>query len=674
MTSPGDRPDLRKPLSVAYGGFFSFFSFFSFAAITSVGPPPTLATRTIAQHSAAPADTMALIERQLAPLVEEFFRKEMAESQIPGGVFLLIENDRIALARGYGFANLERRLPVDPETTIWRVGSNSKTLTAAAVLRLVDQGLVRLNEDVNAYLVSLDVPDTYHAPVTLFHLLTHTAGFDDRLFGQHAARREDWNPLEEYLVQRLPPRILPPGQVISYNDHGTSLAGLVVAEVSGRPFADYVREEIFVPLGMTRSSFEVAELPEHVREDLAVAYRWTGDHHEPYDYDYIITAPAAGLVASAGDMGRFLTALLAGGRLGEARFLGNSLTREMLTVQFRHHPRLRGRAFGFAESDENGVYGLYKDGQATGFTARIFLLPEQKIAFFSAINLSIFGRGGFNRAAGFHRRLTSEVLDRLFPEDTVEDADRGPGGPAPTPPDDFAARAKRFVGDYRPVEGSRHTLEKILLLFQDEIPVRENGDGTLSIGFGRWVEVESRLFQWHEGGPYYRAFVADSAGAITHLFIGPGAFERIPFFASQRFTQRAVVIFALLFLSPFLIYPAAARRRRRNDVASRTPHPGHRLVVIGALLNLAFMAAFIAIFLLTDFQRFFKGVPTTLGVALLLPVLAGLASVSLPYFSASAWWRGRGTLSSRLYFSLMTLALLLFLLFLHYWNLLGWRY
>lgn len=655
-----------------YGGFFPVLSL---AAITWLGLPQTLGAFPLVQDPSALIDTTALIERQLAPLVEEFFQKEMEESHIPGGVFLLIADGRIALARGYGFANLERRVPVDPKTTVWRVGSNSKTLTAAAVLRLVDQGQVRLDEDVNAYLMTLEVPDTYDAPVTLFHLLTHTAGFDERLFGQHAAAREEWLPLGDYLAHHLPPRILPPGQVISYNDHGTSLAGLVVAEVSGRPFADYVREEIFIPLGMTRSSFYVADLPDRVREDLAVAYRWTGDEHEPYDYDYIITAPAAGLVASAADMGRFLTAFLGGGRLGEARILGDSLTREMLTVQFRHHPRLRGRAFGFAESDENGVYGLYKDGQATGFTARIFLLPEQDIAFFSAINLSIFGRGGFNRAAGFHRRLTSEILDRLFPEDTSQAADARPEEPsAPTPPPDFVARAKRFVGDYRPVEGSRHTMEKILFLFQDEVSVRDNGDGTLSIGFGRWVEVEPRLFQWHEGGPYYRAFGADSAGAINHLFLGPGAFERIPFFASQRFTRRALLIFALLFLSAILVYPAATFRRRRSGLARRTPHPGRWLLVIAVLLNMAFMIALIAIFLLTDFQRFFKGVPATFGVALLLPVLAGLASMSLPYFSVSAWWRGRGTLIGRFYFSLVTIALLLFLVFLHYWNLLGWRY
>ena len=651
-----------------------FLRLFSVAAITLTGLPQTLAAFSPAQHPPTLVDTTALIERQLAPLVEEFFRKEMEESHIPGGVFLLIADGHIALARGYGFANLERQIPVDPERTVWRVGSNSKTLTAAAVLQLVDQGKVRLDEDVNTYLTTLDVPATYDGPVTLFHLLTHTAGFDERLFGQHAATREEWQPLGDYLARRLPSRVLPPGQVISYNDHGTSLAGLVVAEVSGRPFADYVREEIFVPLGMTRCSFDVADLPERVREDLAVAYRWTGDQHEAYDYDYIITAPAAGLVASAGDMGRFLIALLAGGRLGETRILSDSLTGEMLSVQFRHHPRLRGRAFGFAESDENGVYGLYKDGQATGFTARIFLLPKRGVAFVSAINLSIFGRGGFNRVAGFHRRLTSQILDRLFPEDTSREADEKPDAAAPTPPPDFAARAKQFVGDYRPVEGSRHTLEKILFLFQDEIPVRDNGDGTLSIGFGRWVEVEPRLFQWHEGGPYYRAFGADSAGAIRHLFIGPGAYERIPFFGSQRFTRRALAIFALLFLSPILVYPATTLRRRRTGFARRTPHPGARLLVLAVFLNVTFMVALIAIFLVTDFQRFFKGVPATLGVALVLPVLAGIVSISLPYFSVSAWWRGKGTLIGRLYFSLVTIALLLFLVFLHYWNLLGWRY
>lgn len=645
-------------------------------ALTAAVPASSVALPAPQVDGRTDNDTVrtAGVDEQLTRLVDGFFREEMEEVHIPGGVFLLVRGSEISYAKGYGYADLERGLPVEPEITVWRVGSNSKTLTAAAALELAEQGLVRLDEDVNTYLTRVEVPATYPEPITLFNLLTHTAGFDERLFGQHAASPEDYEPLGEYLARKLPRRIVPPGQVISYNDHGTSLAGLVVEDVSGKLFAEYLRERIFEPLGMTRSTVRAIDLPGQVRENLAVAYRWTGEGHEPYEYDYIITGPAAGLMTTASDMGRFLAALLQGGRLEGDSILSPGTVEAMLSVQFRHAPKLRGRAFGFAESEENGVYGLYKDGQATGFTARIFLLPEHGIAFFSAINLSIFGSGGFNRAAGFHRRLTSKVLDHLFPPDEASDGPGEDAAASPSIPPDFEERAPRFAGLYRPMEGSRFTLEKVLFLFQGDIEVKDNGDGTLSIGFGRWVEIEPRLFQWHEGGPHYRAFGQDENGRISHLFIGPGAFERVPFFAGQDFTFRAVLVFMVLFLSALLVLPLSALFRRFRSVQPGERHPGRGALALAATLNLGFMVGFVAIFHFTDFQRFFKGVPPLMGVVLTLPILAGAIALALPFFSAAAWRRAAGGLIGRIHYSLVTLALLLFIPFLHYWNLLGWRY
>ncbi len=616
-----------------------------------------------AQASSGPEDP-----GEFGPFIDDFFTSEMEEIHIPGAVFLLVKDGEVFYSKGYGFADLEPREPVDPDRTVFRVGSNSKTLTAAAVLALVDDGRLDLDTDVNQYLARLQVPATYPEPITLRHLLTHTAGLDERLFGQHARTRDEALGLGDYLAEHLTPRTMPPGVVISYNDFGTSLAGLVVEDVSGRPFADFVAERIFGPLGMTRSSFDIKDPPEAVRGGLATAYRYRDRTHTPYEYDYIQTAPAAGLVTTAADMGRFLAALLDGGRLGDGRILSDSMTAVMLQRQFAHAPRLRGRAFGFVESDENGVRGLSKDGQATGFLSRIFLLPEAELGFFASINLSIFEPGpSFNRASGLHRRLTAAILDRYFmPDSTYFDLPE-----APTPDPEFDARP--YVGTYRATEGSRHTIEKILFL-GNELQVRDGGDGRLLVGGTPYVELEPGQFQYAGGGPYYVASRLAADGKASHLFLGAGAMERAPWRDTLRTLMIVLSVTGLLFVTAVLSWPFAGRFARRRGRSLGDVHPGRAALILASGSSLAFLVGFGWAFSQTDFQEFFKGVPASIGLLLALPVAVVPLTLLSVVHAARAWRGRRGSLPERIHYTAVTLALVVFLLMLNNWYMLGWRY
>ena len=635
----------------------------SLGARTLIGVLACLAPSHVAGqslHAPPPVDAEALRR-----MVDEFFESELESTNIPGGVFLLVHGDEVLYARGYGLANIERGVAVDPERTVFRVGSNSKTLTAAAVLTLVESGRVDLDTDVNAYLRTVSVPEAFGVPITLRHLLTHTAGFDERLFGQHVRPGDEPMSLRDFLAERLPPRTSPPGQVISYNDFGTSLAGLVVEEVSGQPFASYVADHIFDPLGMTSSSFE-ADLPPAIADRLATAYRYRDGEHMPYEYDYIQTPPAAGLVTTATDMGRFLSALLGGGERAGARILSDSMTAIMLDRQFAHSPRLRGRAFGFVESDENGVRGVSKDGQATGFVSRIFLLPEANLGFFASINLSIFDPGPtFNRASSFHRRLTTAILDRFFmPDSTYFDL---PAAPEPNP----AFDASPFVGTYRAMEGSRHTIEKILFL-GNETKVSDRGDGTILIGSLPYVPLENGEFQYAGDGPYYAAFGGADDGRADHLFLGAGAMERVAWYETLRTTLTVLGTVGAIFVSALLTWPFAGWLRRRRE--TRDAHPGRFAMLLAVSLALAFLAGFAWFFSQTDFQEFFKGIPASIAVLLGLPVaIVPLTLVAL-FHSVSAWRTGRGSLAGRLHYSMVSGALVVLLAVLANWHMLGWRY
>ncbi len=298
--------------------------------------------------------------QELETFLDAFFTSQMKELHIPGAVFILVKDGEVFFAKGYGHANLEKRTPVIPDKTIFRVGSVSKLFTATAVMQLYERKQLKLEDYVNKYLRLFQLEQNYPQPVTFANLLTPTAGFDEHFIGQHAGKISEVIPLEQYLATRMPPRTMPPGQVISYNDHGMSLAGYLVEEISGVPFAQYIDENIFQPLGMSRSSFQQPP-PPPLLLDIAVGYRYKAGTHRPYQYDYLNTTPIAGAISTATDIARFMIAHLQLGRYRNSRILDEATAREMHRQHFTHHPRLRGRAYGFSEWFENGQRAIFHD-------------------------------------------------------------------------------------------------------------------------------------------------------------------------------------------------------------------------------------------------------------------------------------------------------------------------
>lgn len=164
---------------------------------------------------------------------DAFFAAQMDSLHVPGAVFVVVQDGSVVVQKGYGLADLDAGTPVDSGTTLFQVASVSKLFTATAVMQLAEAGAMDLQADVNRYLSSFQVEEAFDRPVTLAHLLTHTAGFDERNLGYAARDASSVQPLAAYLTARMPPRTQPPGAVTSYSNHGFGLLGLVVEEVSG---------------------------------------------------------------------------------------------------------------------------------------------------------------------------------------------------------------------------------------------------------------------------------------------------------------------------------------------------------------------------------------------------------------------------------------------------------
>lgn len=149
------------------------------------------------------------------------------------------------------------KTPVVANQTLFLVGSVSKLFVWTAVMQVVEEGKIDLDADVNTYLTDFKVPDTYPGkPITMRYLMTHTAGFEDTTRGMGVESIDEVDSLGNFLKENLPARVMPPGETISYSNHGTALAAHIVEEVSGQSYDDYVGEHIFLPLKMYNTSIK----------------------------------------------------------------------------------------------------------------------------------------------------------------------------------------------------------------------------------------------------------------------------------------------------------------------------------------------------------------------------------------------------------------------------------
>ena len=632
------------------------------------------------------APALAETTSDIRAFVDQVLERELRDNQIPGAAFAFVRagdpgSESRPVLRGYGMADLEAGTPVDPRRTIFRVGSNSKTITALAALQLVDRGELDLHRDIADRLSSLDIPSTFTQPITLFHLLTHTAGFTEQLFGQHTRTADRFLSLNAFLERHLTRRAQPPGYVISYNDYGSSLAGLLVAEVTGRPFERAADQLVFQPLGMTSSTFEQVSLPSGFEDRLARAYRLVGSSHRPLERDYVQTTPAAGLFTSAEDMASLLAALLDGGRVEGRQVVSERAVEAMLATQFQHDTGMLGRGFGFVEGRTNGYRTMHKDGQCSGFTARITVVPELGVGWFSVVNLSIFGRAGARLpVAGVHRRVSAALFDQFFAkaEDAAPDREGQTGRvgakragaadrlepavtePARAPSAVQSIPTSRLQGSFR--ETSDPVDSWASLFLYNGLAVGEAEGGISLFGAEPWQETAPLRFEY---GSNVARFVADNEGRARWITFGPGAWQRVPLYRTQRF---ALMTGAALLALIVLLLGGIGWRRRRSESSLAS---GTTSISVAALLLLLFVLGFAAAMLITDIQLLFSGPTPLIRALLLLPPIAliaaliGLAGLTLP--------RRRQTAApARTLSMLLAICCLGLIGLLRLWHLFGW--
>jgi CubicO group peptidase (beta-lactamase class C family) len=298
-------------------------------------------------------DSHNVTELQL--FFDNLLENQLIDFTLPGVSLSVVNSTDILYLKGYGYANIEESKDVDPNSTIFRIASVSKLFTWTAVMQLYEDGLLDLNENINEYLTAFQIPMKY-GPITMYDLMSHSPGFEDYFFYTGSFNKKITLLLEDYLIEYMPKCVRTPGEVSAYSNYGASLAGYIVGEVTGKPFPQYVEEEILAPLGMNHSTFW-RDLPPTLEDDLVTEYSIDKDSNlhplviDPYGLEY---DPAGSLKTTALDISYFMRAHLNNGSFDSNQILEESTAQEMHTRHFSHHPNLDGFAHGFFELTING--------------------------------------------------------------------------------------------------------------------------------------------------------------------------------------------------------------------------------------------------------------------------------------------------------------------------------
>src|ERR1051326_1148371 len=339
---------LRRVLS-----FMLLLAMLAACAVAQV-PTPTPAPPTPQQAAAGepkvPEPPHELTEADVHAFLDGFMPMQLERENIAGAVVLVVKNGSVLFAKGYGYSDVAKKTPVTADATLFRPGSISKLFTWTAVMQLVEQGKVDLDRDINDYL-DFKIPPRFGKPITLRNIMTHTPGFEEQIKDLINQEGAPMASLKQYLAEHIPERIFPPGTTPAYSNYGAALAGYIVERVSGRPFNDYVAENIFKPLGMARSTF-VQPLPPDLKPLMSGAYNLGSDKPKPFEV--IAEAPAGALAATAGDLAHFMIAHLQNGKYETTQILRPDTAQQMHSRQFGLSPALNGMCLGFYEESRNG--------------------------------------------------------------------------------------------------------------------------------------------------------------------------------------------------------------------------------------------------------------------------------------------------------------------------------
>jgi CubicO group peptidase (beta-lactamase class C family) len=610
-----------------------------------------------AAHPLDPADLEAFFDATL-PL-------QLERSDIAGASVLVMKDGKVLLEKGYGYADVKEKKPVDPNSTIFRLASISKLFTWVSIMQLQEQGKVDLDTDVNRYL-DFQIKPAFNKPITLRNLMTHTGGFEETITDIILTDPKKAVSLRDYIIANQPRRMFPPGEISAYSNYGVGLASYIVQRISGQPFEQYVHDHIFAPVGMTHSSFyqplekPLAGLPsEGYRSDIT---------KPAVGFEIFNPVGAGGFSSSAADMGRFGQALLNGGELDGHRILKPETLDLMWTPQFRASDQMPPICMGFYQDWRNNLRWIGHEGDLIAFHSLFFVEPTQKIVLFVSYNSA----GGSNQP---RPELIDSFSDRYFPGAPKVEFLKTP-----------VSQLKDIAGEYQSSRRADSTKMMITNLFGQRTASVDK-DGVLKIDGVKdlrghtihWKAIGKDLWQAEDDQQKIFA-IRDRGNRVVRLAVDfPGIqVQRVPWYEDSRWVLPvvglSVAALVLVVIASLLRLGYRIFLRKRPKLK---PQPGTLWLTLGPRI-----AAFAWIILLgtiftwftaagddilppdPDWYKWFVLMNWATGIAMFFSFFAIVAGIRI-------WWRDQVRWITMIKFSIVGLSCLILCWFAWHWNVIG---
>jgi len=566
-------------------------------------------------------------------------------------------------AKGYGFSDVEKRKSVSPAETLFRPGSISKLFTWTSVMQLVEQGKLDLDRDVNDYL-DYKIPPAFAKPITLRNILTHTPGFEEtakELFVEDASKMR---PLGEYLREHTPGRIFPPGVTPAYSNYATAMAGYIVQRTSGKPFEQYVADNIFIPLGMGHTTF-VQPLPANLSPLMSNGYQRASKEAKPYEF--VQAFPAGSVATSAADMCIFMMAHLQDGRWNDKQILKPETAKLMHARAFGSDPRLNGMALGFYEETRNGHRIIGHGGDTLYFHSDLHLIHDSNVGFFVSYNSA--GKGEVSGRT----ILFEKFLDRYF---------------SYTPPAAAVVSAKENAEQVAGLYVASRRGEKSFLKvteFIGQAKAFANSDGTLSIDplkgsngeLKRYEEISPLLYRQVNGQDLI-GFHKNSNGRMEFSIDYPFfVFERASTADNKNFNM-AIIVPSLIFMAlAVLFWPVGASIRWHYGTKLDLTSSEKRLrlaVRLVCIVDLVFVVGWCVFISGTnDVTNLSRSRDPLLYLLEILGVIAAMGTLIVILHAFRSWAKTGKWIWAKLFDVALALACISFTWFIWHWNLINFN-
>ena len=612
---------------------------------------------------------------ELASFLNTTITDQLTNDHIAGATVAVVKDGKLFYTKGYGYAGMENKTPVDANVSMFAIGSVTKLFTWTAVMQLVEQGKIDLHADVNTYLKDFKIPATYPQPITVENLMTHTAGFEEQPVGLAVSDSKDLQPPDTVLAQTIPARVWPPGQVWSYSNWGAALAGYIVEEVSGMPFNQYVKEKLFSPLGMNNTTIE-QPAPPQLAPNVAKAYAYNNGVFEQ-KHDMVVQLLSAGAIrTTAPDMAKFMIAHLNNGTYNDTRILNTSTAQDMHRAHFTPDPYTKF-GLGFLIGTQNNESSISHTGGTYYFYTQCILWPERNVGLFVSYNSPPGGLAGID--------LVQKFLDHYYPY-------------TPTPPQPANSNdAPSLSGTYQNTRSVYTTVFKYLIALSmpQTVDVVGYPNGTL-IRRGsplNLVEVAPLVFARPDGnttiaGISHFIFTIGSNGTYYHGDAIPQYYERLPWYATPAGVTNLGYLCLAVFASVALWPLSTLHARWRHGITpTQTPAPtrtrlpslAHWVMGIAAILYwLVFLLPYIVALVLGDegMRALLTSLtsPPPIIAWLTLPIIAIALTLGGILLTALIWTRRYWNTFGRIHYMIVTGAALAFIAWLNYWNLIGFKW